>query len=251
MLNELIKRASAKVDSLSGPKSLGLSRAIKKWTRIAEELENYMLKTSTTLKSQSFSALAKKRRMDVALTVNNIQQRKRRRMIHNFDSNMSVIKECYNLDSALISLIKRHAMGVTIDEAILDQLLHALNNKEDESISKTFLHIGSSLIKRPLAIDALLQALFIPSGRMKSSTIKSKCAKLVAISVFAAEKKLVDLFDNKEKEQDSIKSVMNTGLDDISHTANVSDNERLFQSDIIIPEHICLFIRILDDRERK
>lgn len=234
MLEELIKRASAKVDTLSGPKSIGLSRAIKKWTRIAEQLENYMMKTSTTSKSQSFSALAKKRRMDVALTVNNIQQRKRRRMIHATDSSMSNIKECYNFDSALIALMKRHAMGVTIDETILDQLLHALNNKDDESKSKTFLHIGSSLIKHPSAIDALLQALFIPSSRMKSSTIKIKCAKLIAISIFAAENELVDFFDNGEKEQDSIKRVMSKGLDNIEPTANVSDNEIFFQSNFIL-----------------
>lgn len=242
MLDELIKKASAKVETLSGPKSIGLSRAIKKWTRITEQLENHMMKTAST-KSQPFNALAKKRRMDIALTVNNIQQRKRRRLIDTMKTNASVIKDCYKLDTALISLMKRHAMGVSIDEMILDQLLCAVT-KEDESKSYAFLHIGSSLIEHPSAIDALLKALFIPSGRMKSLNIKIKCAKLVAIAVFAAEKKLITLFEEEEREKDFIKSMLSQGLDGIEVTANVSNNNirntNAYYSSFLSP-HFILF----------
>ena len=58
MLNELIKRATNKAKTASGPKSLGLARSIKKWSRIAEELEYHMMKSQSSSKSQSFNTLS-------------------------------------------------------------------------------------------------------------------------------------------------------------------------------------------------
>ena len=141
-------------------------------------------------------------------------------MISTTDANMIVGKVCYNLDSALIALMKRHAMGVTIDETILDQLLRPIL-KKDGNNSRAYLHVGSSLIQHPSAIDTLLQALFIPIGRIKSSNIKTKCARLVAIAVLVAEKELLKLFDEEETGKDFPREVLHQGLDHVEHTANV------------------------------
>ena len=233
MLHGLIKRATAKAKTVSGPKGLGLSRAIKKWSRIAEELEDHMMKcpsSTATSRSQSFNALARKRRMDISLTVNDIQQRQRRRRLNTTNSpsssstSLSQKNNLHALDSAIMALMRRHSMGVAIDETILDQLFcmsPSNNQKEDDSLS-FFEQIGSSLIRHPLAIDAFMHALFVPDGRIKSIGIKTKCAKLVAMVVIASEKKLIETLPDEDKSEDWAQKLQNQTSEDVTTIANVS-----------------------------
>ena len=213
MLNEVIKRANSKATSVSGPKNLGLTRAVKKWSRIAEELENHMMKMTS---STSINSMGRKRRLDLASTLIDTQQRQQRRVDESsFDKN-------YKLDKAIIALVKRHSMGLAMDEVILDQLLSSLNHQQrNDNKTLDTKELGTLLIEHPFAIDALMHALYLPGGRIKSTNIKTKCAKLVAIAVIASEKKVIETLDNDDKSDGWIQELQNQSIDDVDHIANV------------------------------
>lgn len=224
MLNELIKRATAKAKTVSVPNRVGLTRAVKKWSRIAEELEIHMLKSPSSSSSISHS-FNSKRRLDVSSTFIDLQQRQRRRI----DAEADV--KVHSLDSAMISLMRRHSMGVAIDEAILDQLLCIPRNKQQNLnvSSKTyFKYLGPVLIEHPFAIDALMHALYFPGGR-KSISLKVKCAKLVAMAVIASEKKLIEeSLDDEDKSEEWVRTLHNQSTQDIDLIANVRDSTFVF-----------------------
>jgi hypothetical protein len=184
------------------------------------------MKSSSTSQS-SFNALAKKRRINIALSVHELKQRQRRRIDTDLPSSSSTSKpsnsSTHTVDSAIIELMKRHCIGVAVDEFNLNQLLKTPTKDQTEDDSTSYFdELGTSLIQHPLAVDALMHALYIPGGRMKSSTIKAKCAKLIAMAVIASEKKLIQTLDDEDKNEAWVQKLQNQGSPDIDTIANVS-----------------------------
>ena len=157
-----------------------LNQAIRKWTRLREELENAMVDPAVSAKTAGSSSLYRKRRRDVALTISELTQRQRRRLRPGVDENGNLQDEHRDsLELALSNLLLRHAESKKFDDQMLDQLLsHGSNPKQ----------LGRLVNAHPLAIKALLGHLFLPGSlRVGSLTTRSKCARLVALAVLAAE----------------------------------------------------------------
>ncbi len=214
---------------MSGPKGLGLTRAVKKWTRIAEELEDHMMSSSSNSSiSHTMSSMSKKRQLDITSTFIDIQQRQKRKII-NPDGDQKIRPNIQ--DPALITLMKRHSSGVAIDETILDQLLSSSSETSSESATHTnYIYLGTSLSQHPFAIDALMHALYLPGGRTKSASIKMKCAALVAMAVVAAEKRVIALLDEEDRSQEWVKQWLNDLIqkENIDRITNVRENVKDF-----------------------
>ena len=160
--------------------------------------------------------------MDISLVVNELQQKQRRRTGNNnspssssASTSLSTRISNQSLDSGIIAIMRRHSMGTGIDEYVLDQLLRSSNDN--------FEQIGQSLIDHQLAINALMHALYVHSGgKMHSIGIKRKCAKLVAMAVIAAEKKLIDSLNEEDKSEDWFQKKQKQDLKDVDLIADVS-----------------------------
>lgn len=161
-------------------------RAIRKWEMLAQNLVSAMVDPSTSSSVAGTSPLFRKRRLDVALTISELYQRQRKR-----HKPLDEHEDSYNgekdpksvLESALLEFLRRHAIGMQVDNTILDPMLPAgldLNTAQD---------VGTLLIEYPLAVQALLGHLFKPgSARLTDPVLKNKCARLVALAVLSAEK---------------------------------------------------------------
>ncbi|KAI2503862.1 TH1 protein [Fragilaria crotonensis] len=186
-----------------------LSRAIRKWTRLREELENAMVDPTVSAKTAGASTLYRKRRRDVALTISELTQRQRRRLRPGIDENRTLRDEERDaLESALSNLLLRHAEGKMFDDHLLDQLLvHGRNPKQ----------LGRLMNSHPLAIKALLGHLFLPGAlRTGSLSSRAKCARLIALAVLAAEAatKTERGFEdptNRQAREEEIKGCLLTG----------------------------------------
>ena len=81
--------------------------------------------------------------------------------------------------------MQRHATGIQVGDSLLDPLLPSgldLNAGKD---------VGNLLTQHPLAIRALLGHLYKPGqSRVTNPVTKNKCARLIALSVLAAEEKV-------------------------------------------------------------
>ena len=170
-------------------------RAIMKWERLRDEVEDEMLlhppKTGTTFQ--------RKRRIDMAITISNLYQRKRHRVDprlirnsstyadeknNNNNNNMNNIARCNTLDVAIIQLITKNGLGMPIDKEVLDNILkYAYGGSTDR--------IGELLLQHTTAITALLNHLFSPIQRIRLLDTRMKCARLVALAVIAALRRTV------------------------------------------------------------
>lgn len=188
-LSDLIKRAKLK-KLPEGPKAVAIERAIRKWERLREELEAEMVRPKST---SSESHIAKRRRVDTALTISDLYQRQRCRLEpslinrnDNGDSNQRDKKELIEqkLDSAVIDLLKKHSMGIQIDDSIADRLLVPHTLLKGQQLS-----IGELLIAHPSSIKALMVNLFKPSStRVMTLNLRQKCSKLLAKAIIASKK---------------------------------------------------------------
>jgi hypothetical protein len=162
-----------------------LKRAIRKWEHLRDELEEEMLnppKTGTTFQ--------RKRKIDVALTMSDLFQRKRLRIdprsrnapVDDYDKGNPSNGDLANaLDSALIQLLSKNSLGIPIDREVLDNVLkYAYGGSTDR--------IGDLLIRHPTAITALLNNLYGPKQRIRQLETRMKCARLVALAVTASER---------------------------------------------------------------
>jgi len=257
LIRKLVRRAEEAIKNelpLSSALENGLNAAIRKWQRLAEELEGYMLKpnaslstvgapptgmlsSSSALNNGEMNSLVRKRRANTALTVSDLYQRQRRRIepnakrtspshdaptgvLHNesltsisarsFHTNDILNDKLrYSLESGIIALLKKYALGIPLDSVLVDQLLHdeyENNHDGDDNINPSLdeashsspcipiTHggrIGQLLIQHPLAISALMESLFTPgssTGRLNSLELKLKCAKLLAVATLASER---------------------------------------------------------------
>eukprot|EP00585_Thalassiosira_rotula_P018387 CAMPEP_0196206326 /NCGR_PEP_ID=MMETSP0912-20130531/7746_1 /TAXON_ID=49265 /ORGANISM="Thalassiosira rotula, Strain GSO102" /LENGTH=440 /DNA_ID=CAMNT_0041480861 /DNA_START=88 /DNA_END=1410 /DNA_ORIENTATION=+ len=162
---------------------------MRKWERLREELEDEMLKPMN--KGTTFQ---RKRRIDVALTMSDLFQRKRQRMDPRIDdpinkgdndnsgNNISSKNDLADaLDVALSQLLTKNSLGGQIDKEVAENMLKfAYGGSTDR--------IGDLLIQHPTAVTALLHNLF-GSKRTRQLETRLKCARLVALAVTASERR--------------------------------------------------------------
>ncbi len=177
---------------LNDTEKKGLQRAVRKWDRLKEDLEEAML----MLSNGNCSSMARKRRINLALTVSELHQRQRRRFEPAAASSVKVQlgdadkKDKWKdiIDSSVLNLIKRHCAGMPFDLLMLNKLIKPVN---DDLISSEQhgTYVGQCLISHPTAIDAILSTLYKSGGTVvKSQDLKEKCAALLAHAVLAARK---------------------------------------------------------------
>lgn len=165
-------------------KNSRLQRAVRKWHALSQTLESAMVDPSSTSNAGGGSHLFRKRRLDVALTISELHQRERRRLKTSIGLNQQNSKETSKqLETALLNFLRRHSVGMQLDDAALDPLLPS-------GIDITsFADTGRLLVEHPVAIKALLEHLFKPgSTRVVAPVLRNKCARLVAFAVLSAEK---------------------------------------------------------------
>lgn len=162
-------------------------RAIRKWERLSEQLQSNMVDPSSASGS---TPLFRKRRLDVAVTISELHQRQRRRLrpsldgptdggYHQAKSNDHRAK----VETAVVQFLRRYSLGTQMDDRILDTMLSSGVDGESGNL------VGKMLIKRPLAVKALLGYIYKPGiQRISSLVTRNKCARLIAIAVLAAEK---------------------------------------------------------------
>lgn len=179
VLHDLIERAES-----SGDASL-LRPAVRKWKRLREDLEEGMLVPAGGSGNSTFQ---RKRRTDVALTLSDLFQRKRRRVAptataegNGSNGNGGHNDLADSLDEALIHLLSRNgSLGYPIDKDSADAILkYAYGGSTDR--------IGDLLIRHPVSVNALLRNLF-GVKRVRQLDVRLKCARLVSLAVIAAER---------------------------------------------------------------
>ena len=179
VLHDLIERAES-----SGDASL-LRPAVRKWKRLREELEEGMLVPACGSGNSTFQ---RKRRTDVALTLSDLFQRKRRRVAptattkgNGSNGNGGRNDLADSLDEALMHLLSRNgSLGYPIDKDSADAILkYAYGGSTDR--------IGDLLIRHPVSVNALLRNLF-GVKRVRQLDVRLKCARLVSLAVIAAER---------------------------------------------------------------
>jgi hypothetical protein len=170
------------------PSSIRLRRAVRKWEVFCQVLENSMVDPAAAMAGSS--TIFHKRRLDVALTINELTQRQRKRQRPGDDEDMTDNgmnrrddRSQSSLETALLRFLRRYALGVQVDDSLLDPLLPS-----GLDTVNTGKQIGALLIKHSLAIRALLSYLYKPgSTRVVAPVVKNKCARLIALAVRAAE----------------------------------------------------------------
>lgn len=186
MLDQLIRRAKAKIKTIDKAKAKGLTRAIQKWQRIREDIQRDMIKPS----SADFNPLTKKRRADIALISSDLYQNERQklRLSKSLSSNESSEGIHYSIDNDIVAMLKKFSMGTSLDEDLLNQLLYNPNKNQNLSEFENNVLIGERLYNQPLVMEYLLKSLFVPSCRVKTTEMKMKCSKLVAMATIAAQR---------------------------------------------------------------
>lgn len=175
------KIRSERSDELSGR----LGRVLRKWEAICQDLESALMDPAASASIAGSSPLFRKRRLEVALTVSDLHQhqRKRRRLEDGSFSTNGKSRTESALETALLAFLRRHAIGIQIDDSVLDPLLPQGLDLNTAGLT------GKLLIEHPLAIQAILGYLYKPgSTRVAAPVVKNKCARLVAMAVIAAEK---------------------------------------------------------------
>ena len=177
---------------------LRFRRAILKWEAVLQLLEGSMVDPSNAKQmsgsSTTTSPLLRRRQLEVALTISDLHQRQRRAKrkrttksdndddIDDVDTTpTSENNHQDRLETAVAMLLKRYSMGIQIDDSVLDKLLPS-------GLDVDTCGVGNLLIQYPVAVQALLGHLYKPGPtRITSPSTKNKCARLIALSMFAAE----------------------------------------------------------------
>jgi TH1 protein/WW domain len=214
-----------------GPLQIRFRRVIRKWEALSQTLESSMMTDPLSSNDSAVtgsSHLLRKRQLEVALMISELhqrQQREKRRKLRNnrLDSengNASAKDSLQQerLELGLTTLLKRHFLGMPIDDSILDKLLPVgldINNTGG---------VGELLIQYPVAVRALLSRLYRPGPtRITSPSTKNKCARLIALAMFAAEKSVIqnDLSNSKLSNGGVMDSDERTLSDELEATKNI------------------------------
>jgi len=177
-------------------------RVLRKWEAMYQSLEALMMDPDVSSSVAGSSSLFRKRRLEVALTISNLHQSQRKRQRYDDDHFEAMIgsdRQSENaLETALLTFLRRHAVGVQVDDSALDPLLP--QGLDLETASKS----GRLLTRHPLAIRAILSYLFKPgSTRVTSPVVRNKCARLVALAAIASEKSALESLQNQNGNDDA------------------------------------------------
>jgi TH1 protein/WW domain len=189
-------RSDSQTSETEASHNIRFQRAILKWETLLQLLESSMVDPQTLIQSESGSSpLLRRRKLEIALTISDLYQRQRahkRQCIKNAATNMTVDNDHDvdnnetnhrdRLDTALMTLLKRHAMGIQIDDSVLNKLLPIGLDVDTHGV-------GELLIQYPIAVRALIGHLYKPGPtRITSPSTKNKCARLITLCMLAAEK---------------------------------------------------------------
>jgi hypothetical protein len=213
--------ASAKDSSVSANRqeSLRFQRAIRKWERLSEELQSTMVDPTST---ESSSPLFRKRRLDVAITISELHQRQRRRIIPSDDGDIMPMSNGAEdprgkLETAILNFLRGYSLGTRVDDHMLDSMLPNGLGGDHTTM------VGKLLITQPLTIKALLGYMFKSGTQRVASTVtKNKCARLISLSVLAAEEEAI----NEGKVDASLKSE----YDEVALSRMLSEGSQLCET---------------------
>jgi len=205
VLDDLINRVkSRKVPA--DHRAVGIRRLTRKWETLKDDLEEDLIHSTNDATSRS--PFAKKRRVDICLTICDLYQRQRRRLNPMTACLRGEISDKLDpeglknsLESGIITLLKKQSLDLQIDEEIADMML---NGQHDDLEDGTHKNVGELLIAHPSSVKALLGFLFKPGDkRIKSIDTRKKCATLLALSVIAA-RRAVSTTASKEISESSL-----------------------------------------------
>lgn len=182
-LERMARKELAEMSSAGGIAGERFQRAVRKWEGLRQRLESSMVDPAASQSITGSSPLLRKRRLDVALTISELQQRQNRRKRHTTSNgNGRNTEHSGTLEATLLSLLKRHSSGIQLEESILDKLLPSGLDMDSRGI-------GELLNQHPLAIRLILGHLYKPGPtRVVSLSTKNKCGRLLALAAIAAEK---------------------------------------------------------------
>lgn len=172
--------------------------------------------------SAGSTPLFRKRRLDVAVTISELNQRQRRRLEHNdaeaeYDGTQ-VPDARSKVESAVLSFLRKYSLGTQIDDSTLDKMLPSGLGNDPTNL------IGSLLMKRPLTIKALLGYMYKPGSQRVSNVVtKNKCARLIALAVKAAEADTLTRFK-------SVNDSLTVEYDEVAVTRMLSEGSRLCET---------------------
>ena len=218
VLRQLVATAKKKTKMDSGYQSPLFPRAIRKWERLNEELQSAIV--DPVAAAIGSTPLFRKRRLDVAMTISELYQRQRRRLVPSDDTEHESLPtraegQRAQSESAVLEFLRRYSLGTQVDDRVLDKML------PDGLTGDTSNLIGKLMIKRPLTIKALLGYLYKPgSQRVSSATIKNKCARLASMAVQAAQEEAL-------AEARKVDSSLTIEHDEVALTRNLLEGSRL------------------------
>jgi TH1 protein/WW domain len=181
------------------------SRALRKWKALSESLESSMMDPSVSQSVAGSSPLFRKRRLDVAATISEVHQRQRKQQRIALERSQKVGNGSNghkgNLESALQTLLRRHSIGIQLDDSVLDQLLPSGLDLDTRGV-------GELLIQHPLAARALMGHLYKAGPtRVTSAATKNKCGRLISLAVLAAEEAArIEISSNHYQNSDTTES---------------------------------------------
>jgi len=183
-----------------------LATAVQKWTALRQALQSAMIDPQTTIAGSS--SLFRKRRLDVALKVNEFHNR--RKKIRKGETSTTG-----KVEAGVLTLLKRNSNRMQLVDTTLDPLLPS---GVDLNAARS---AGALLQDHPVALKALLGHLFSPgSSRVTTPVLRNKCARLLAITVLAIEKDAMR--ESGERSAPSSES-----LTDVALTRMITDASQL------------------------
>lgn len=167
VLDHLITVARMKAVGLHGKEYRVFLRAIRKWERLGDDLKISMIDPALT----NSTPLFRKRRLDVAMTISELHQRQRRRILVNgktiVGKSADDEMEAKRLN-AVHSFLRRYSLSIRVDDSVLDSILQSGSSELAASVS------GVLLAKRPISVKALLGYLYKPGGQRVASVVAKK-----------------------------------------------------------------------------
>lgn len=177
----------------------------------------------TAATTTNSTPLFRKRRLDVAITISELHQRRKRRLLPSKDTDDDGVRNKEadpraRTENAVLEFLRRYSLGTRVDDRILDKMLPEGLAGDASNL------VGKLMIKRPLTVKALLGYLYKPaSQRISSPTIKNKCARLISMSVQAAQEEALA----EAKKVDSSSTIEH---DEVELTRNLLEGSRLCEA---------------------
>ncbi|KAG7365368.1 TH1 protein [Nitzschia inconspicua] len=249
VLRFLIRKAKEDSSEMSQRDRLLYVRVIRKWERLLEVLQGTMIDPAS---ADGETPLFRKRRLDVALTISDLQQRQRRRLYprdirdiqeEGFTVNEDTVDEYHmsaerraDIETAVLNFLRRYCLGTQLDDQLLDKMLPISVGGDPENF------VGNLLTQYPTSIEALLGYIYKPGNqRVRSVVTRNKCARLAAMAVLAAEKKAV------EEARKIDPNVPESDFDEVGLTRMLSEGSQLCEQ---LENMVSFIVTVNPDRKK-